>query len=399
MSFLARLFRRRPTEAESAQALIERMRALRPDLSFDYRPKEGVIRTGDGMVSLANFHFEYARAGAADREQILHVFAQGIAPPRMPDTLAEARPRLLPAMRHLVTLDLARIASGRLDDASIGSGLQPFSDELAVEVVYDTEHTMASVGADQLAAWGLDTPAAMQLAIDNLRDKLPSRFEALAPGLWRSDYGDFYDAARALLPDHIHQIGVAGRPVAMIVNRACLLVAGEGDEQALAAMLKVARHMLQQEARPLSAEMLRLDVGRWLPWRPPQPAIAQALRRLQQEQLAGDYDAQQRALEQHALEKQVEIFVASHQLMQSPGGQLQSYCVVTRGVPTWLPRADLVMLVDPAAGEARPNPVRWEVFEREAGPLLRRLPCRLPRFEIRDYPDAATLARMEPAAL
>ena len=105
-----------------------------------------MIRTGDGLVSLGNFYADSARGNAAERGHILHVFAHGMLPPRLPDDLAIARPHLLPALRHRAGLDAVRIASGVDAGSEALEGLRPFSDDLVVCVVHDSEHGMASMG-------------------------------------------------------------------------------------------------------------------------------------------------------------------------------------------------------------------------------------------------------------
>ncbi|TWO69121.1 hypothetical protein FN976_20515 [Caenimonas sedimenti] len=399
MSFLKKLFSRKPTPAAAAAELIGRMHQLRPGMQFHYDAEQNVIRIDNGVISLANFYTDYVRANGGEREKLLHVFAQGVLPTEFPNDFATARPNLLPALRHLGGLEIARISSGIEGGDLPLEGCQPFSDELGIAVVYDTEHGIASVSDAEFKKWGVTLEEARVVAIDNLRQKAPPAFQEVVPGLYQSNYGDYYDAARVLLHEHIHQLAITGNPVVMAPNRSCLLVASDRSDQALVGMIRIAQHFLHNESRPLSAEMLRLIDGQWSPWIPTIGDAAQQLRSLQKQQVASDYNEQKAALDHFTQAKGIDVFVASHSLMQKEDGQLVSFCTLSVGVDTWLPRADVVMLIDPSKKKGDPRAVKWQAFEREAGHLLERLPYRLPRFKVTNHPDEATVARMEPAPL
>ena len=89
-------------------------------------------------------------------------------------------------------------------------GLRPISQDLRVAVVYDTEHAMAQITGQTMQQWGVSEEQVHQKAIDNLHHKAPPKFVSLAPGLFGSDYGDYYDAARILLPELAYQLPLPG---------------------------------------------------------------------------------------------------------------------------------------------------------------------------------------------
>jgi hypothetical protein len=398
MSFLKKLFRRKPTEAEAAACLIARMKELRPTTEFEYVANEKVIRLKDGTISLANFYVDFVRADDAERATMINTFALGMLPVEYPADLAAARPNILAALRHLGGLDIARIASDIEDAEKIRDGLVPLSEYLVVAPVYDTEHGIASLSRTELAKWGLSPEQAIEIAVENLRHKAPSTFREVIPGLYQSNYGDYYDAARILVHEHVHQLGLAGNPVAMVPNRTCLLIASDRDDKALCGMIRIAEHYLTEESRPLSDEMLRLVDGRWTPWVPETGEAGAELMRLQKEQTAREYDVQKGVLDQQIQRKGIDLHVASHTLMRKENGALWSYAVLTQGVDTWLPTADVVMLVD-LSEPTKPHLVTWQTFQREAGHLLERLPYTRPLYKVTSHPDVDTISRMEVVSL
>ncbi len=399
LKWLKNIAAKRPTHEDVARLLIARMQQLRPDMSFRYMPQDNTIRFTNGVVGLANLFTDYSRTEPHGRQAVLEAFAQGILPPDIPSDFSAARPHLMPALRHIPGLDLAILAAGLDLDAhaKMQSTGMPLTAAIGVHVVYDSEFGIQSIAQDQFDAWGVTHEQAYEMALDNLRAKSPPAFETLIPGLYRSTYGDCYDAARVLLPEHIYQLGLAGRPVVMIPNRSCLLVASERDERALVGMVKLAAHWLTNESRPLAAEMLRHEDGHWRPWSKP-PGVAEGmLRELHQHHTALNYEEQKSALDEWTQQRELDVFVASHTLMQKDDGTAFSFRVLSKGVHTWLPKTDIVMLLDPTLGGTPPRPIAWEVFERETGAMLKRLPYQLDRFEVTTYPDEEAIQRMEQA--
>ncbi len=318
----------------------------------------------------------------------------GVLPPEVPSSFAEAKSALLPALRYLPGIEQSRIVAEHESLDPITESMLPFSTTLLVSVVHDTEHAMQQVSAERMREWGMTPSQVLDVAVDNLRHKASPRFQEMSPGLWCSDYGDYYDAARILLPELAWQLGLAGSPVAMTPNRVCLLLAGDRDERALLAMVAKARDMLASESRPLSGEMLRLEDGRWQPWRPLIDEAALALRRLQAEVLAGDYAAQKQVLDKLHQRREKDVFVASFTLVEKPDGRLVSYSVLSKGVDTWLPRTDKVVFVDPDSPKATKKIVDWETLDAGLGQHIEVLSFVPPRFHVRKHPSDDMIAAL-----
>lgn len=205
----------------------------------------------------------------------------------MPEVFEDARGALLPSLHCLAGLDQSRLLAGHEKLDPITDSMFPFALTILVSVVHDSERAMQQVNAETMRRWGM-TPAKLHaVAVDNLRHKAPPAFQQISAGLWRSPYGECYDAARIFLPELAWQLGLAGQPVAMVPSRSGLLLAGEQDADALLAMVSQAREALATGSRPLASEMLRWDGQQWQPREPTQAAAAEALAQLQAEMQAG----------------------------------------------------------------------------------------------------------------
>ncbi|MFT3735424.1 MAG: hypothetical protein QM776_10420 [Rhodocyclaceae bacterium] len=394
---LEKLFNRKPTLESLARELLARLAIVKTDEQFVFEPEQTQLRGSNSTrINLANVYMDYCAADRKLRPAMLDNFLAAFTGPQEPDNFADARAQLLPVLRHLGGLDCAPVKAGERtggspsEDLCASFAMKPFSPELAIGVAFDTEQAVIQIGDKTLEKWQVGLDETLQVAIDNLRHKAAPNFAEVSAGLFMSDYGDYYDAVRILLTELPWQLPLTGRPVAMVPNRICLLLAGDKDENALAAMIETAGQILREHSRPLGTEMFRLEDQGWCVWQPPEP-LKQALGDLQIQNRAGDYEVQQKMLQQDAEERGEDIYVASVSLLRkSEGGPILSYAVLTDGVPTWLPQTDLVIL---NRGEDMDHiEVPWERSVAIAGALLEPLPYVMPRFRVTDFPDATMLA-------
>jgi uncharacterized protein YtpQ (UPF0354 family) len=396
---LEKLFQRQPSKPRFAQDLLKNLRVAHPDKELVYDEAQYQIRIDKtGVVNLHNLYIDYCRGDKETRHRILTRSAEEVAVPRdIPGSLDEARAQLLPVLRHMAGLDLTRLDMNlqALDgDLCEHFALVPLSTTLAIAVAYDTEHAVHQVDRARLANWGVTLAQAHDIAVDNLRHKAAPAFEQIVPGVYLSRFGDFYDAVRLLLPELAWQLNLGGTPVAMVPNRTCLLLASDENQVALNAMVSIAERILLEEPRPLGADMFRAGIGGFVEWWPADD-LGSRLRNLQIRCLSTDYQDQQNVLRQMlARQGQADdIFVATYIVMMKEGqALLQSYSVLTSGVPTWLPKTDLVGFMEQT--DASPLVMAWEQFAEIAGNLLEPLPYVLPRYRVTRDPDDEQLARM-----
>ena len=380
-----------------AQALQARGSA---PLSFDAAQRE--LRTAETpprIYYLGNVWSDYARAPRARRGEVVARFVEAMAAVEeaLPARYADARAHLMPVVRGAGEDDLARLQARRsgasADEVSrFHPASRPLFGDLTVGVAYDTPHAIQRLSREQLVAWDVPLETALADALDNLRSLDETHgWVPLAHGLWSGQWGDDYESSRLLLPDLIHRLGVSD-PVVLAPLRRLLLVTGAANLAGLAEMARVARDALQEQPRWLSVTPMRLTDGGWTPFVPP-PACALAYAELAAIERAERYATQKAALDDLHTQDGTDVFVATLMLVRRPDGQPCEITTWTRGVATWLPRADRVVLVDDHGGT---QDVDWDTLVAACPDALEPLGMQPERYRTRAFPDGPVRGR--PAA-
>jgi len=381
---LARLFGATPTKNELAKKVLVALRAAHPGDNFAYDESQYQIRgKGSLVMNLDNLYLDYCRSTRNERQTQIERFIAGMTAEDIPDSFLDAQPNLLPVLRHLAGLELSLLSMDeerQKGDFFTQFAMQPFSEELAIGIAFDSEVSIQQVGNKTLETWGKTLDEVLAVALDNLRHKAAPKFEEISPGFFVSQFDDYYDASRLLLPELAWQLPLNGNPVAMVPNRICLLITGDRDEAGLEAMLATAEGLLRDQSRPLGTEMFRLDGTAWTPWKP-SGAVEIRLHDLRIQMRAGDYKAQQEVLSATAERRGEDVFVATFGLTKQPNDdRIFSYSVLTKSVHTWLPKTDRVCANDLDTKEQLMVP--WSVFESAAGDILEPMSYVLPRYRV-----------------
>lgn len=201
--------------------------------------------------------------------------------------------------------------------------------------------------------------------------------------------GDTYDASRLFLIDLIRKLPVSGTPIAIVPHRDQLLLTGSDDVDGLRLVLKMAADGYAEAARPLCPLPLRLDDDQWVDWMPSEDhPLYRDFRDWELKILFGEYEEQKPQLEQvHGDDK----FVASFSAIQKGSGHLFSYGTWSKGVPTFLPKTQYVMFVDPDLNELVARG-RWDRVQGIVGHLMMATDDYPIRFFVDDFPTQEQLA-------
>lgn len=391
-AIINKLLDRPLNEEKFADLVLDMLRRTWPAHTFTLeKEKFQITQSGGMMINLHNIYLDYRSAEPALRKEQLDRFVGGIVVVDDQEfSYEDVQERLLPVLRSLSGADLMRIDAG--DEKALSEVLEflPLSEEIGIALAIDSELSIRQLGGGDLARWGKTFDEVLQVGIGNLRHLAAASFRELDRGLFASEYGDYYDAPRMLVQELIWQLPVGANPVVMVPNRNCLFVCRAEDTGALDHMIEHARSILFEESRPLSAEMFKLTETTWTPWIPLGESGLK-LRRLQREFTASGYAEQKEALDTLHDQVDKDIFVATQTLVERPvDGQLVSYCVLTKGVHTWLPKADLVCLIEEP--DAASVIVTMTDFLSIAGSFAKRLPYVLPRYEIVEFPGEECMA-------
>ena len=218
------------------------------------------------VIPLAPAFEAYRAAPRRARQDLLDRVLEPL--PSLPDRHI-ALQNLLPAIRnrYLFANELRQAARHWTDAPAKIPPMRPIAEHLGLVLVHDEPETVSLLGQDQLSHLSIGFDEALEVASQNLRVLSDADWTELAPGLFASPWSDFHDAARLCLPDLFHRLPVRGQPVAAVPNRQTILVTGDHDVRALAALFEATRALLNEE-RPISGIPIRHDGQAWASWTP-----------------------------------------------------------------------------------------------------------------------------------
>jgi hypothetical protein len=349
------------------------------------------------IFNLVNIFDEYCAASAEGREKVLRIARRTWFSARreLPEDFSDVRPDLLPAVRARSFFELLGLQSEVEGHGPGGWPYEVLGEHLAVGLVYDLPEAMQVVRQVDLDRWGVTLYEALEAARENLLQwDHPFIGPDQGEGLYMSMTSDGYAASRMALMPLVRKFQVKGSPVAMVPNRETLLVAGDEDPKALAAMAALAKDALEQP-RCVSGLAFRLEGEDWEPWLPPLGhAQHQVLKRLAVQSLGQDYAEQKRLLDRLHEKTGEDVFVASFNAFQGEDtGEVSSYCIWPEGVHAVLPKADVVALMrDP---QSRPVMAPWERVLQAAGDLVQPLDIYPFRFRVEEFPDEQGLSALD----
>lgn len=399
-AILGNLFKDKPDQDRFARKFMDAVRSNGYPHELAYEADTFRIRHANGSYfNLHNAYHAYMSAPRGQQRKALQSFSSLLGIHEKDEAMSweQARPLLRPLVRSITQLEeinLHHAEQDGWDAASMQLQYRRLSEECVELLAVDHPDHTATLTRGPEEGWDVDFDQALAIARANLRQSPDEPFVEIMPGVYQAAWGDAYDSSRALLPDLLHRVPVAGLPVFMLATRDVLLVTGEGDLQGQAQMLDLAANAFA-DGRVISWEVLRYDDGQLHAH-----VLADAGLREQQRQLRLELDADAYALQKQLLERvhqkhEEDVFVASFMVHSE---DRVSLCAWTDGVASSLPRTDRLVLVMPVDdGEAETLMVDWEQAQPVLGHLLREDTRHIhpPRYLTLGFPDAETRARLQ----
>ncbi|MEX2027359.1 MAG: hypothetical protein WEH44_08655, partial [Pirellulaceae bacterium] len=317
-----------------------------------------------GYLRLEQWYDRYQEALLDGRgEQAINDLArywmQLVANSQSPHALDTSR--LLPLIRSRFDFSVTALraeAAGQGDVAASFDQLawKPLADHLAIVLTEGSQQTAQYVTHAQLTSAGLTWPAALALAMQNLRRVEPALaqpmpFVASQGNTWVPATRQSPHTAAALLwPEWCRNLPVAGQSVAFAPFANTLAITGSGNHAELAQLAATALALAKTMAdKPLSSVPLVLEGNEWRPWLPPPShPVHPAIRELWMLHENSLYAEQAKLLKQKLEGQDDAPYVASYKVMalSSPTGQRTCSTVTlwTETLATLLPQADAVVL-------------------------------------------------------
>lgn len=383
--------------AEYAAQLRSHLEALDPGRRWQFVEEAGELFGVPGpaspyplelVVPLERLYQEWLASSLAAGEDLLRYTAGMVLMGNMPGMVEEAARYLLPIVRNSAERGQAMLAAARGYSPLL---FRPLCEGLEVGLAYHRGSVMHRVAQAHLDAWDMDEEAAFEAAFANLRARSVLPLQVSAQGVASGGWGDGYDSSRMLLPELMEAAVGEGRPVVMVPTRGKLMVCSDQSEAALDAMLKAAIDAMREE-KMVTPRMLRWHEGCWQVFVP--PAHARRLNSLAKHAEGIDYRLQKELLKARAAASGQDLYVATYMVGKTgPEQRRTSACTWTRGIPSLLPKTDLLCFADPASSGV-PVTVAWDAAMPVVGALMQRTDDQPPRYFVEDFPSALQLAQL-----
>lgn len=396
----------RPSPDRFARRALAGLRRLGVEGEVEYRADDFVLVLADGAqrINLANAYADCLQLPPWQRRKALLRFLATATVDRPADaeTFEEARPRLMPGIRHVAMLDFLELSQELEAQEPVAEGIRlawrPFTPQLIVCLCLDAPHGIRLVNEGDLVRWGVSFDDALAIARENLAARTPGGFHEVGNGVYASPWADCYDVARLLLPDLLRPLDVDGEVVTVCPNWNVVLLTGARNHAGLAAVLRACLEAFQAP-KPISGQPIVYRYPGWelLPIEKGHPCFGE-WRTVRVHELHGSYAGQRKLLTAQHERDLVDVYVGEYNGVERDGA-VRSYCVWGRGVVALLPETDVVFFFDPdrPQGQEIVAEVDWDIVQGICGGLMRRTEHRLARWAIDSFPTAEQLATMTAA--
>ena len=447
-----------------ADLALERLSTALPEAELYYDEEEFTIKSRNTahVLWLHSLYTCYYVADAAHQKQLMADYVSLAAdPPTFPESLDDARSRLLPVVKKLLNSDILLESPSERINVNI-----PLTEQLCVGIVYDHPQCVMHVPKVQADEWGISERDLFDLARENLLRRLTDRLAtcelltlsevakqwdtteaelqqyiadkfgtptngaldgavqengeygalrlsiqdagfveaAECSGLFfaRPDEDDWYASSRVLVPEWLACLPIEGDPVVLIPDQVSIFACGADNADALAKMAEIAT--ADSTLRPITRIPIRLTPEGPEPFIPDASHPSHtAFKQSAVEETGAIYAKQQASL------LSAEIgFVASYfapkRADTRPAVSLTTW---TRNANPLLPKTDYVVFcqvtLDEATGRPTstsvcPVPVPWEIVEAVVGDRLSRTAHTPARYRASGFPSDEELDQLQSAA-
>ena len=365
------------TEKKLAKDIGRVAEAIDSSLSYEYRPKSReVLLTssnddagGPFTIFLGNIFLKVSELPRKDRISAIEAFLTDVIVPNelSPNELMES---LALRVRTDFEIDL-RNRNIELMGHDAPPSITVRRGDVLVEIVSDREDSVSIARSDDLEKIGVDADEAFRMAAAKIRrSTVEDQWEKVDDAIWTTKYHDDYDFARLVAAEGFGKFPFDEPPIVFAPSHAICLATGSTDSNVLTRMVD-AGNACSANHRPFCQLLWTIDDdGGWIEWKPESETNSSEVAQLQAlRETIKQYEECKDYLERSLGDE--DVFVAKFQAVRDDHG-LTCYCVYTFGVPSYLPLADYVAIVDPGLPEGQTvvGRVDWDEFAEIVGPEL-----------------------------
>ena len=362
------------TEKKLAKDIGRVAESIDPSLDYEYLPESREVKLtsrddepgGPFSVFLGNIFLKVSELPKKQRLPTIEAFLREVLTPKelSPDELMES---LALRVRTDFEIDF-RNRNLELMGYDATPSVTVRRGDLLIEIVSDREESVSIASADDLAGIGVAEDEALRMAAAKLRRGTgDDQWEKVDESIWISRYQDDYDFARLVAAEDFGRFPFAEPPIVFAPSHSICLVTSSTAADVLTRMVEIGNEYSASH-RPFSQLLWTPDDDAgWKEWKPDPESGASSVAGLQAiRETVGQYDESKDYLERSLGGE--DVFVATFQAIQNDDG-LTCYCVYTFDIPSYLPLADSVAIVDPELPEDQTvvGHVDWEEFAEIVG--------------------------------
>ncbi len=334
-----------------AQAVVDRLKAKGWPGQITYKPDDFSISLGvdkgASSLFLGNSYADWLAAADDDGrfrivDRLVTVAFQTLASDDN-QTFDKVAANILPAVRNRSYVENIWMAENAPDMKDMFKGAsRPLADWLTVILTINSDASIATCTSKHLSDWGKGFDDVMAVAMQNLKAFKTQAFERQSGGFYLLSTDDAYDPSILLLPERISALPLKGQPVAIAVNRTCVVVAGSEDIAGLKAMAEFVEAEYPKDPRAISYLPLILTGNAWQPFTPATDTYAM-IHRLRSLQSLTDYRGQMDIMNAYNTAIKREVYVGQLDAIQD-GDKLVTWASLVSGIVTLLPISDVVIV-------------------------------------------------------
>lgn len=221
---------------------------------------------GQKSLSLTRLYQDYLETSSPDNLLALQRQIRLLTNPApLPTNSNDLLARLLPCLRTLNFFQSSNLKARAMAPPDTSSGELVFfsyADVLAVGLVFDKGETVQHARHFELERIGLDAEAAIDIAVQNLKQLSHDSMRPVQHGFYTSPWKDSYDGCRLLLPEIFSKLSVQGEVVALAAAADNLFVTGSEDIVGLELMTTLGAALMQSPAAVPALPLVLRD-GTW----------------------------------------------------------------------------------------------------------------------------------------
>jgi len=340
------------TEKKLAKEIASIAKSIDSDLVVTYLQNSNEVKLGSGdddnkyTLFLGNIFNKFSVLSKADRLKSIEAYLEEVL---RPAELSDDQFLNTLALRVRTQYEIGfRDKQFKLSGHDVQPSLRFNSGSMVIEVVSDGEESLSIPSAETIAKHGASNDEAIEIACAKLRRYTEKqKWEKIDPSIWVSSYRDDYDIARLIATPPYEALPFDNDLVMYAPSHSVCLITNVKTPEVLSRMIQIgdeqsANHRsFSQSLWGFDNEFKELNASDY------STGVKEIVELQSLKEEINQYQETKAYFEKAVTE---DIFIANFKAIQNDNGPI-SYCVYTLDLPSYLPKAEYVAIVDPSLPE------------------------------------------------